>query len=84
MQLNYAGESVALPFNFEILKWAAGTRQVMYNAKLPDGVCFYNIYGTSFDTPFDVWYVSELIYYLGFIFVRSRMGTFKETGQTVP
>lgn len=45
---------VALPFNFEILKWAAGTRQVMYDAKLPDGVCFYNIYGTSFDTPFDV------------------------------
>ncbi|XP_030970868.1 phospholipase A(1) LCAT3 isoform X2 [Quercus lobata] len=53
-ELNHDGESVALPFNFEILKWAAGTRQVMYDAKLPDGVCFYNIYGTSYDTPFDV------------------------------
>ncbi|KAB1203435.1 Phospholipase A(1) LCAT3 [Morella rubra] len=57
--LNYDGKMVALPFNFEILKWAAGTRQVMYDAKLPDGVCFYNIYGTSFDTPFDVCYGSE-------------------------
>ncbi|KAM4082789.1 hypothetical protein ACB094_08G007200 [Castanea mollissima] len=58
-ELNHDGESVALPFNFKILKWAAGTRQVMYDAKLPDGVCFYNIYGTSYDTPFDVCYGSE-------------------------
>ncbi|KAG6703428.1 hypothetical protein I3843_07G081600 [Carya illinoinensis] len=57
--LNYDGKMVALPFNFEILKWAAGTRQVIYDAKLPDGFCFYNIYGTSFDTPFDVCYGSE-------------------------
>ncbi|KAE8009820.1 hypothetical protein FH972_006232 [Carpinus fangiana] len=58
-ELNYDGQTVALPFNFEILKWAACTRQVMYDAQLPDGVCFYNIYGTSFDTPFDVCYGSE-------------------------
>ncbi|KAG6647503.1 hypothetical protein CIPAW_07G083300 [Carya illinoinensis] len=58
-ELNYDGKMVALPFNFEILKWAAGTRQVIYDAKLPDGFCFYNIYGTSFDTPFDVCYGSE-------------------------
>lgn len=38
-----------------ILKWAAGTRELINNAQLPDGVQFYNIYGTSFDTPFDVW-----------------------------
>ncbi|KAJ7978290.1 Lecithin:cholesterol acyltransferase family protein [Quillaja saponaria] len=58
-ELNHDGKTVALPFNFAILKWAAGTRQIMCNAKLPDGVCFYNIYGTSFDTPFDVCYGSE-------------------------
>jgi hypothetical protein len=68
LQLNYDGQTVALPFNFEILKWAAGTRQVMRDAKLPDGVCFYNIYGTSFDTPFDVWYVCELLKELGMLF----------------
>ena len=61
MQLNYDGKMIALPFNFSILKWATETRQVMHDAKLPDGVCFYNIYGTSLDTPFDVWYVSKLL-----------------------
>ncbi|KAI9077919.1 hypothetical protein K1719_040048 [Acacia pycnantha] len=58
-ELNYDGKTIALPFNLAILKWAAETRQVMRSAKLPDGVCFYNIYGTSFDTPFDVCYGSE-------------------------
>lgn len=54
---------IALPFNLAILKWATETRRVMCDAKLPDGVCFYNIYGTSFDTPFDVRYVSDLLSY---------------------
>ncbi|XP_008218476.1 PREDICTED: phospholipase A(1) LCAT3 isoform X2 [Prunus mume] len=58
-ELSYDGKTVALPFNFSILRWAAETRQVLNNAKLPDGVCFYNIYGTSFDTPFDVCYGSK-------------------------
>lgn len=62
LQLSYDGKTIALPFNFSIVRWAAETRQVLNNAKLPDGVCFYNIYGTSFDTPFDVWYVRELLY----------------------
>ncbi|KAJ0014608.1 hypothetical protein Pint_21185 [Pistacia integerrima] len=53
-ELSYGGNKIALPFNFAILKWAADTRQIMNNAQLPDGVCFYNIYGTSYDTPFDV------------------------------
>lgn len=57
--LSYDGKTVALPFNFSILRWAAETRQVLNNAKLPDGVCFYNIYGASFDTPFDVCYGSK-------------------------
>ena len=61
LQLNYDGKMVALPFNLAILDWAAGTRKVISNAKLPDGFSFYNIYGTSLDTPFDVWYVSELL-----------------------
>ncbi|KAL5566688.1 hypothetical protein UlMin_029852 [Ulmus minor] len=58
-ELDFDGKTVALPFNFAILKWAVGTRQVLNNAKLPDGVSFYNIYGTSFETPFDVCYGSE-------------------------
>ncbi|XP_044475757.1 phospholipase A(1) LCAT3 [Mangifera indica] len=58
-ELNYNGNKIALPFNFSILKWASDTRQIMNEARLPDGVCFYNVYGTSFDTPFDVCYGSE-------------------------
>ncbi|KAL6142998.1 hypothetical protein ACLB2K_061273 [Fragaria x ananassa] len=58
-ELTYDGNTVALPFNFAISRWAAETRQVLNNAKLPDGVCFYNIYGISFDTPFDVCYGSK-------------------------
>lgn len=54
LQLDYNGNSIALPFNFAILDWAAGTRQIINNAQLPDGVSYYNIYGTSYDTPFDV------------------------------
>ncbi|CAN6725065.1 unnamed protein product [Malus baccata var. baccata] len=58
-ELNYDGKTVALPFNHSILRWAAETHQVLNSAKLPDSVSFYNIYGTSFDTPFDVCYGSE-------------------------
>ncbi|OMO64354.1 Lecithin:cholesterol/phospholipid:diacylglycerol acyltransferase [Corchorus olitorius] len=53
-ELDYNGDKIALPFNFSILNWAAETRKLINNAKLPSGICFYNIYGTSFDTPFDV------------------------------
>ncbi|KAL3523292.1 hypothetical protein ACH5RR_016126 [Cinchona calisaya] len=58
-ELNYEGNTVALPFNFSILKWAAGTRQILDNAQLPKGIAFYNIYGTSYDTPFDVCYGTQ-------------------------
>ncbi|XAR65807.1 Phospholipase A(1) [Bertholletia excelsa] len=58
-ELNYDGKKVALPFNLAILIWATGTRQLLNNAQLPKGVSFYNIFGTSFDTPFDVCYGSE-------------------------
>ncbi|GER28275.1 lecithin:cholesterol acyltransferase family protein [Striga asiatica] len=58
-ELNYDGKTVGLPFNFAILNWAAGTREVLNKTQLPDGVSFYSIYGTSFETPFDVCYGSE-------------------------
>jgi len=61
LQLSYNGKTIRLPFNFDILDWAIKTRQLIANAKLPDGVSFYNIYGTSLDTPFDVWYVTKLL-----------------------
>lgn len=58
-ELEYDGKTIPLPFNSAILEWATGTWQVFKNAKLPEGVSFYNIYGTSFDTPHDVCYGSE-------------------------
>ncbi|KAJ1443586.1 Lecithin:cholesterol/phospholipid:diacylglycerol acyltransferase [Sesbania bispinosa] len=73
-ELNYNGKTVSLPFNLAILKWAAGTRQLISNAKLPDGVSFYNIYGTSFETPFDVCYGSE----------KSPIDDLSEICQTMP
>lgn len=57
--MSYDGRTIAVPFNFSILQWATGTRQVLNNAQLPTGVSFYNIYGTCFDTPFDVWYETK-------------------------
>ncbi|XP_019182283.1 PREDICTED: phospholipase A(1) LCAT3-like [Ipomoea nil] len=58
-EVEHNGETVSLPFNLSILKWASDTRQIVNNAQLPKGISFYNIYGTSFDTPFDVCYGSE-------------------------
>ncbi|KAK3028007.1 hypothetical protein RJ639_040006 [Escallonia herrerae] len=58
-ELNYDGKTVALPFNNSILKWAATTRKILNDVQLPEGISFYNIFGTSFDTPFDVRYGSE-------------------------
>ncbi|KAG9144729.1 hypothetical protein Leryth_022914, partial [Lithospermum erythrorhizon] len=55
-ELDYDGETVSLSFNFDILEWAAGTREVLETTQLPKGVSFFNIYGTCFDTPFDVCY----------------------------
>ncbi|XP_074322608.1 phospholipase A(1) LCAT3 [Apium graveolens] len=58
-ELEYDGKTVALPFNFSILNWASDTRKMLNNVKLPEGISFYNIFGTSFETPFDVCYGSE-------------------------
>ncbi|XP_051121454.1 phospholipase A(1) LCAT3-like [Andrographis paniculata] len=58
-ELNYNDKTVALPFNRAILKWAAGTRKLLNKTRLPEGISFYNIYGTCVDTPFDVCYGSE-------------------------
>ncbi|CAH9071131.1 unnamed protein product [Cuscuta europaea] len=58
-EMDYNGVTVALPFNISILNWATGTRQIIDGAQLPKGIDFYNIYGTTFDTPFDVCYGSE-------------------------
>ncbi|CAN6476229.1 unnamed protein product [Victoria cruziana] len=58
-ELTYKGKSVPLPFNSSIFKWSTETRRILTNAQLPDSVSFYNIFGTSFDTPFNVCYGSE-------------------------
>ncbi|KAK6931937.1 Lecithin:cholesterol/phospholipid:diacylglycerol acyltransferase [Dillenia turbinata] len=57
--VNYHGESIPLPFNLEILKWANETRRIMSRAKVPPTVKFYNIYGTSVETPHSVCYGSK-------------------------
>ncbi|URE13754.1 PGAP1-like protein [Musa troglodytarum] len=58
-ELKYNGKSISIPFNFSILKWAARTREIIDEAQLPRSVSFYNIFGTSFDSPYDVCYGSE-------------------------
>lgn len=45
-----------LPFNRDILSWANETREILSCATVPPNVKFYNIYGTSLDTPHSVWY----------------------------
>ena len=57
--IDYDGKKIALPFNFEILKWAHETRRIMSLAKIPPSVKFYNIYGTGKDTPVNVTYGSK-------------------------
>ncbi|KAJ0972354.1 hypothetical protein J5N97_020313 [Dioscorea zingiberensis] len=73
-ELKYNGKSVALPFNFSIFKWAADTRQTLNEAQLPSSVSFYNIYGISLDSPFDVCYGSE----------TSPIGDLSEVCHTMP
>ncbi|GAA0187208.1 acyltransferase [Lithospermum erythrorhizon] len=58
-KIKYDGLEIPLPFNFEILKWANETRKILDSANLPDSVKFYNIYGTSLETPHSVCYGSE-------------------------
>lgn len=53
------GGSRPLPFNKDILSWANETREILSRATVPPNVKFYNIYGTSLDTPHSVCYGSE-------------------------
>ncbi|CAL5087385.1 unnamed protein product [Urochloa decumbens] len=73
-ELTYNGKKVPLPFNMSIFKWATETRRILDNAVLPDTVSFYNIYGTSYDTPYDVCYGSK----------SSPIGDLSEVCHTVP
>ncbi|KAJ9568467.1 hypothetical protein OSB04_004433 [Centaurea solstitialis] len=53
-ELEYDNKKVALPFTKHIYKWAIETKRILDKVKLPVGVEFYNIYGISNKTPFDV------------------------------
>ncbi|XP_042514824.1 lecithin-cholesterol acyltransferase-like 4 [Macadamia integrifolia] len=57
--VHYDGVDIPLPFNVEILKWANETLNMLSCAKVPQGIKFYNIYGTGYDTPHSVSYGSE-------------------------
>ncbi|XP_072969986.1 phospholipase A(1) LCAT3 isoform X1 [Typha angustifolia] len=58
-ELKFNGKTIPVPFNLDILQWAADTRQILDNAQLPNTVSFYNIFGISLDSPYDVCYGSE-------------------------
>jgi hypothetical protein len=58
-KLTYNGSEIPLPFNVDIVNWAIETKRILQTAKLPEGVKFYNLFGTSFDTPFHACYGSE-------------------------
>jgi hypothetical protein len=58
-QLTYNGSEIPLPFNLDIVNWAIETKRILQTAKLPEGVKFYNLFGTSFDTPFHAWFHSS-------------------------
>ncbi|KAJ4779685.1 Lecithin-cholesterol acyltransferase-like 1 [Rhynchospora pubera] len=58
-ELKYNGKSIPVPFNQLIFKWSCETRKILDSAQLPDSVSFYNIYGVSLETPYDVCYGSE-------------------------
>ncbi|KAL0442335.1 UNVERIFIED_CONTAM: Lecithin-cholesterol acyltransferase-like 4 [Sesamum latifolium] len=58
-KVTYDGADISLPFNTEILKWANETRKLMSCAEVPSQIKFYNIYGTSYNTPHSVCYGSE-------------------------
>ncbi|XP_002983393.2 phospholipase A(1) LCAT3 [Selaginella moellendorffii] len=57
--LSYDDKTIPIPFNRCILEWANESRRLWFSAKLPKDFKFYNIYGTSCKTPFDVCYGSE-------------------------
>lgn len=58
-ELEYNKKTIPLPFNCSIYEWASTTRKMLNSVQLPEGIAFYNIYGTSMETPFDVCYGSE-------------------------
>lgn len=73
-EIKYNGKTIALPFNTSVFKWATETRRILDNAELPDTVSFYSIYGTSYDTPYNVCYGSE----------SSPVGDLSEVCHTMP
>jgi hypothetical protein len=54
--LTFNGMEIPLPLNMDIVKWATETKRILQTAKLPEGVKFYNLFGTSIDTPFHTWF----------------------------
>ncbi|KAL3632335.1 hypothetical protein CASFOL_025319 [Castilleja foliolosa] len=58
-KVSFNGSDISLPFNVEILKCANETRRLLSSAEIPSQIKFYNIYGTSYETPHSVCYGSE-------------------------
>nr|GEV97138.1 phospholipase A(1) LCAT3-like [Tanacetum cinerariifolium] len=59
-EIEYNKKTIPLSFNYDIYQWAATTRKMLNSVRLQEGIPFYNIYGTSLETPFDVCYGSEM------------------------
>ena len=62
LQLDFKGDKIPLPLNKDIVEWAIDTQRIMHSAKLPEGVKFYNLYGTMCDTPYHAWLVKPTIF----------------------
>lgn len=45
------GEKIPLPFNELLAEHAEATKAAWDAAELPPGFLFYNVFGTSYDTP---------------------------------
>lgn len=52
--MEYNGKVYPLPMNIHILNLAKESRRILKSAELPKGVKFYNLFGTSYETPFHV------------------------------
>ncbi|KAG0574151.1 hypothetical protein KC19_VG239800 [Ceratodon purpureus] len=56
-KVDYNEAKIPLPLNMDIVNCALETQTIMHAAKLPEGVKFYNLYGTSCETPYHAWLI---------------------------
>lgn len=73
VQMKYNGAIIPTPMNPEILAWAEKTRLILQIAELPASVKFYNIGGTSTDTPFHTWYANRVLPFIQWVYIDQHL-----------